>query len=417
MHPIYDTAMFLMQALGKGLQLCGGKKKWMRCLSGLSSAAQNWQQIPEADHTVWVHCASLGELGVVRPVIKALKEREGCRVAVTFFSPTGVDALKGKQMNDIDAVGFLPADTPRNAQKMIAALQPEKVIFSVSEYWPNLLQALRRADIPTYLIGALLTGKEPHFKWYGGLYRKSLCCYSSILVLDQHSQEFLAKAGYHRARLMGDPLFDNAETIAKKDYTNPIVEKFAQQGPLMVIGSLSDHNDLRLTAALANSHPGMHLLIVPHETDESWIKKIEASLEQPSLRYSRCTGETPFEGIQSLIIDYVGDLAKLYRYGRWAYVGGGFTPYLHSVIEASVYGLPAAFGPRIERKETPKEMIRLGIGTLVENEADLCRWAESLQDETQLADIRQKARRYTEQNLSATEKILSLIGGAESMTT
>ena len=109
-------------------------------------------------------------------------------------------------------------------------------------------------------------------------------------------------------------------------------------------------------------------------------------------------------------MDFVGALAYMYRYATWAYVGGGFTPLLHSLIEATVYGIPVSFGPQIHRKVTPRQMIDLGIGQIVRNADDLDRWFTSLKDNTpRLEEIREISKKYVHSNIGATEEIVKAI--------
>lgn len=90
--------------------------------------------------------------------------------------------------------------------------------------------------------------------------------------------------------------------------------------------------------------------------------------------------------------------------------GGGFTPYLHSIIEATVYGLPVSFGPRVERKVTPVQLTALGIGEIVRTKKELITWFESIKEnEELLEEIRQKALAYTEKNSGATSQIVDII--------
>jgi len=100
----------------------------------------------------------------------------------------------------------------------------------------------------------------------------------------------------------------------------------------------------------------------------------------------------------------------MYRYCAYAYIGGGFTPYLHSVIEATVYGLPVSFGPEIYRKNTPQELIDLGIGFMVRTPEEIETWFRRLKDNSSLlAEIRIKAKRYTESQTGATGQVIDII--------
>ena len=96
-----------------------------------------------------------------------------------------------------------------------------------------------------------------------------------------------------------------------------------------------------------------------------------------------------------MIIDFVGALAYIYRYATWAYVGGGFTRLLHSVIEPAVYGLPVAFGPNVNRKAVTRRMIELGIGRITATPEALDEWFRGLKDDDEgLREIADKAVVY-----------------------
>ena len=55
-----------------------------------------------------------------------------------------------------------------------------------------------------------------------------------------------------------------------------------------------------------------------------------------------------------LIVDIVGILADLYKYSSVAYIGGGFSRGVHSVIEPAVYNNFIGFGPNIEMLDEAK---------------------------------------------------------------
>lgn len=358
---------------------------------------------------IWLHASSLGEYGVARPIIKLLKQKGACRIVVTFFSPTGYEALR-VHPPEIDHIFYLPWDTPGNARSFIECIQPQKVIFIISEYWVNYLNELRIRKIPTFLISAVISREAPFFKWYGGLFRPSLQAFTHFLVLNRQSGENLLSLGYRNFSVTGDPLFDNAIGVASTPYHNPVVEKFVCRKDVFIAGSVSDRKDLQLVCSLANHHRDVRFIIVPHEISEENLNEIKFNLDGYALCYSECNADTDFSDTQTLIIDYLGALAFLYRYGKWAYVGGGFTPYLHSIIEATVYGLPVAFGPMIHRKVTPNELIQLGIGRVVHSEKELMKWFEELRNAPQqLEQIRSTALDYSRKNSGATSNIIKIL--------
>ena len=386
-------------------------KKFAKGQQGLVKLIQNEMTCHKDSEVpvIWLHASSLGEYGVARPIIKRLRQQGKYRIVVTFFSPTGYEALNIHHP-EIDHIFYLPLDTARNARTFIETVHPQKAIFIISEYWVNYLNELKARNIPTFLISAVISRNAPFFKWYGRLFRPSLQAFTHFLVLNRQSGENLQSLGYKNFSVTGDPLFDNAIAVASTPYQNPIVEKFACGKEVFIAGSVSDRKDMQLVCHLANRHRDVRFIIVPHEISEEILNDIKFNLEGYALCHSECDGNTDFSDTQTLIIDYLGALAFLYRYGKWAYVGGGFTPYLHSIIEATVYGLPVAFGPMIQRKVTPNELIELGIGRVVRSEKELDNWFESLKDAPRrLEQIKNTAQDYSRANSGATSNIIQIL--------
>ena len=359
--------------------------------------------------TIWFHAASLGEYGIARPLISELKRRGRCNVVMTFFSPSGYEALRDRHP-DIDRLFYLPLDTRRHARDFIEIVNPDRAVFMVSEYWPNYLQRLKFNSVPTFLVSAIIRDNSQFFKWYGKTYRNALSTFRHIFVLNNQSRFNLSMLGYNDVTVSGDALFDNASLVARTPWRDAVIERFSNGRKVFVAGSVNDHNDREMIGQLIRRNPDVKFIVAPHDVSESEVTRVCDAIGGTSMLYSRCDETTDLSGTQTLIVDCMGKLAYLYRYGAWAYVGGGFTPLLHSVIEATVYGLPVSFGPRIERKVTPRQLAEIGIGQVVNNADELCAWFEKLKnDDRRLEEIRLAAARYVAENRGATDNIITTI--------
>ena len=359
--------------------------------------------------TVWFHAASLGEYQVARPLISALKKQGPCNIVMTFFSPTGYRALEGRHP-EIDFLFYLPLDTPRAARRFVETVSPDKAVFIISEFWPNMLQQLKFNAVPTYLVSALIRDDSQFFRWYGRTYRRALSAFTRIFVLNESSRFNLRMLGYTDVSLSGDPLFDNAYLVANTPWQDAVIEKFKGGEPMFVAGSISDENDARLVCRLIEENPDTRFLLVPHEIKQQAVDALRRMVGAPSALYTESTAETDFSDTKVLILNTVGKLAYVYRYATWAYVGGGFTPLLHSVIEAMVYGVPVSFGPMIQRKVTPNQLIDLGLGAMVKNPDEIADWFASLKTDTaRLDEIRRGAAAYVEENIGGCRELLNAI--------
>lgn len=414
MHVIYNyIALFVRFLFATIAPLLKPTTKFRRFIITQRDLIDHIESTMAATHVqrpvLWFHAASYGEYNIARPIVQHLHKSGNWHIVLTFFSPTGL-GMYHTYKEEVDHVFMLPLDTKDQAIRFLDAIRPQQAVFLVSEYWVNYLHELKARQIPTYLISANITKKALPLKWYGGLWRDALKAFTKLFVLNIASRNRLEKIGITQVEVTGDPLFDNVMSRAKKEYHNDIIERFVAQGPVFIAGSIHKDKDLKIITKLANHHPDTRFLIVPHEISEDILLQIQRRIKGESRRYSECSEETSFANTQVLIIDFMGALTYLYRYAQWAYVGGGFTPYLHSVIEATAYGLPVAFGPRLERKFVAQELVTEGIGCSVHSGRELNNWFSALkEDEPQRGAIASRAKLYMKKHQGSTEAIIHMI--------
>lgn len=291
---------------------------------------------------IWIHCASLGEFEQGRPVIESLrKSLPGYRFILSFFSPSGYEVRKN--YDGVDIVCYLPWDTPRNAREWISVINPRLAIFVKYEYWHHYIAALKKSSVPLISISAIFRPQQIYFRWYGGFYRQILMNVSHFFVQNQESMTLLQGIGIKHLSLGGDTRFDRVLEIVAQSREIPLASAFAGTGAVLVAGSVWP-DDFSALLDLINEGQ-MKFIIAPHEISEKFLTSMESSLQVSHVRYSQAE-LSAVPAAQVLFIDNVGMLSSLYRYGRYAFVGGGFREGLHNILEAACYGIPVCFGNR-----------------------------------------------------------------------
>lgn len=415
MSAIYNTLMSLANSLvnltGAANEETVSPRKTRRFITGHKHALRAVARFTPAATNFWFHCASLGEYAIARPLMEDLKRRRPeARIVLTFFSPTGIEAMKGRKNVPADFVCYLPLDSAGNARAFLDAVRPSAAMFMVSEYWPNYLTELHRRGIPAFLISTMFSRKAPHFKRVvGSVFRPTLKAYAHVFCLNQGSIDNLAALGFTRTSLESDPLVDNALKISETPWRFAPLEQFCSRSRTLIAGSITEENDVRLLAAEINAdRPDRQYLLIPHEVDAAHLRRLEEALTVPSRRLSAYTPEMTEK---VMIVDNIGMLAYLYRLGTMAYIGGGFTRELHSVLEATVYGLPISFGPRTERKVVPQQLMELGLGTVTATAEEFVKWCDEYfnAEPQRLHRLRAVAKKYCHDQAGATSRILSRI--------
>lgn len=295
---------------------------------------------------IWIHASSLGEFEQGRPLIETIRRTYPERkILLTFFSPSGYEVRKN--YNQADAVCYLPFDLPGNVRRFLDLVKPQSAIFIKYEFWANYLTELKKRDIPTYIISAIFRPKQIFFRFYGGYFRKMLHCFTRLYVQDENSRKLLDSIGVRNVSVVGDTRFDRVVEISNSTDPNPLLEKFVGEKFVWVGGSTWP-KDEEIILDYFNRHPEQKLILAPHEIHEEHLQSIIARLKRPYLRYTQATGANVADA-DCLIIDCFGLLSSLYRYGKLAYIGGGFGVGIHNIAEAAVYSIPVIFGPNYHR--------------------------------------------------------------------
>lgn len=295
---------------------------------------------------IWIHASSLGEFEQGRPLIETIRRTYPERkILLTFFSPSGYEVRKN--YNQVDAVCYLPFDLPGNVRRFLDLVKPQSAIFIKYEFWANYLTELKKRGIPTYIISAIFRPKQIFFRFYGGYFRKMLHCFTRLYVQDENSRKLLDSIGVRNVSVVGDTRFDRVVEISNSTDPNPLLEKFVGEKFVWVGGSTWP-KDEEIILDYFNRHPEQKLILAPHEIHEEHLQSIIARLKRPFLRYTQAT-EANVADADCLIIDCFGLLSSLYRYGKLAYIGGGFGVGIHNIAEAAVYSIPVIFGPNYHR--------------------------------------------------------------------
>ena len=358
---------------------------------------------------VWVHCASLGEFEQGRPIIEAIrKQHPGYQILLTFFSPSGYEIRKNYDLAEY--ICYLPADTKKNAKKLIELVRPEMVFFVKYEFWFHYITELKKRNIPLYLVSAIFRENQLFFKnspW-GKWYRKMLYRFEQFFVQDDHSVKLLHQVGIKNVTKAGDTRFDRVAEIAQNGKNIPLVEKFKGNSLLVVAGS-TWKPDEELLVQYIHSHPETKFIIAPHETKKANIERLISLLKTPVICYTEATEDSVMNK-HVLIVDTIGILSSIYKYADLSYIGGGFGVGIHNTLEAAIFGMPIVFGPNYLKFNEATTMVNLGVAFPVNDSPSLNTiFDQLLSDNEKRNSIADDCASFTNHNLGATQIILNKV--------
>lgn len=389
----------------KAKQWVAGRKNWRDIL-------KTKVQTLKTDKKVWVHCASYGEFEQGRPLIEAIRKKHAdYAIILSFFSPSGYEAFK--DWKGADVICYLPLDTKSNARDFIKIVNPKTVIFIKYEFWVNFLFQLKKQNIPTFLVSAVFKPHHPFFKWYGGLFRRSLRTFTELFIQDEESAALLHSIQIKNYEVCGDTRFDRVVEIKENFRPIPFFEEFCKGKKIIIAGSTWPKDEELLIETFRKiNDPNLKLILAPHHVDEKNIQNLEQQLTKQNLPYLLFSDQNPDPSKNVLVVNTMGLLNKIYQYADVTYIGGGFNSGIHNCLEPAVYLKPVIFygGDDYHKYNEAVDLLKMGASKNVSNviEAEKA-FLHFLNSPSEKKEVETKLKFYFDKNSGTTEKVIGFI--------
>lgn len=376
---------------------------------------KNARDLPQ---TAWFHFTSVGEFEQAKPIIREMKDQ--FRIVLTYFSPSvHEDVMKYPHA---DVKSYLPFDTMGNAHRMIELLQPSILIFSKFDIWPNYVWTAAGNGVLIVLIAGTLHPKSKRLYPIVRTFLKQVHnCFHLQCAISNFDARRLASISPSDAQIYvtGDTRFDRVYERAK---SVSIDEEFIPgqstlRDKVIIAGSTYHEDETALLNAYSQLNENLsalpHLILVPHEPTSKRIEEIKDELEKRELSYVLFTEleeEANLGKTDVIVIDTIGLLAKLYKLGTFAFVGGSFHGSVHNVMEPAAMAKPVIFGPTIHNSYEAKILSYLQAGIIVKNAKELkYTFFDLLSNPEKVDKLGKIAESVIQKNLGASEKTVEYI--------
>lgn len=387
-----------------------GRKGWaQRLIEAKGRAVKNGKTRP----WMHVHCASLGEYEQAAPVIDALKRRAPSHpILLTFFSPSGMDAVPASVADHVD---YLPWDTAKAMRKFQAILRPSDTLLVKYELWPELILSASKSGANVHLFAARFDRKRHPTSHLGFWARRHLRMLTTIQVQDESSAQVLQ--AYHlQSTVTGDPRLDRVLQTAREPHDIETARRLSQfkqwkgNRQMLIVGSAWTHEwDALLPAFQTDQNSKWCVLVAPHEVHgphiAAWSK--QSAFPRTSLHQD---GDIPASA--GLLLDEVGLLKYAYSLGDIAVVGGGWEAGVHNTLEPAVFGLPIATGPNVGGFREIQALAQLHALQVCADESELQHCLADWMNPRNTNDLSlagQTAQKWVESHAGATERIADAI--------
>ncbi len=301
---------------------------------------------PLLSRPIWIHAAS-GEVEYAKPVIREIKARyPELPILLTYFSPSAKKLFKN--FPGIDLAIPLPFDRPSEVRAFLDFYKPRAGLFARTDVWPNFATIAHDRGLPMLLFAATFGAQSSRLGWgRASLARWVFSRFSKIYCVSEMDAENLRQVSQQLPiEVRGDTRYDQVfDRLEKQGHLN---EELApgENDFVVIAGSTWPEDEAVLLPAFSKLlEEGARIVLIPHEVGESRLRNIEENLASLQVSCQRFSETTHWRQTSVLLVDQIGKLADLYRWGDVAFVGGSFRKQVHSVMEPLAAGLPVVVGP------------------------------------------------------------------------
>ncbi|MBN2373361.1 3-deoxy-D-manno-octulosonic acid transferase [bacterium] len=323
------------------------------------------------------HSVSVGETKAIIPVIREFKARcPDWEIYMTATTGTGRKAAE-QAGGGVDGVLYFPIDFGLICASFLRRVSPDCICLTETEIWPNFVRMASGYNIPLVLINGRISDKsyrnyaivKPFVRMI--LNRFALFCMQS--EMDARRIMNLG-ASPEKVRITGNIKFDMGQGSLTEDDGQGIRMRLglAERQRVLVAGSTHPGEEkpaLDAFARLLNKYPDLVFVLAPRHIERSEeIARMIKARNKEFIYWSRLSQDGPVKGGQVILIDVIGELARIYSIADMVFIGGSLIPHGgQNPLEPAFYGKPILFGPHMENfRQISRMLLDKGAAVMID---------------------------------------------------
>ncbi|MBV8229803.1 MAG: 3-deoxy-D-manno-octulosonic acid transferase [Planctomycetaceae bacterium] len=354
---------------------------------------------------VWFHAVSVGEVLLLRPIVRELgRRRPGWEIVLSTTTTTGLNVAR-RTFPDL-VTFFAPLDFSWAARSAVARVRPTVLALVELELWPNLVWAAKRSGARVAIINGRLSRRSHRgYRRLRGPLGPTLRRLDAVAA---QTEEYAARfidlgVPSQRVRVTGSIKYDGLESNRDNPQTLALRRELGLSPAdlMFVAGSTMDGEEAAALAAYRAArrrHPRLRLIIVPRHAERfdevvAWLRG------EGEWVVRRSAGEIPRGGSEPppvIVVDTIGELGAIWGLADVAFVGGSLRPGRggQNMMEPAAFGAAVLFGPHTSNfRETVEQLLARGGARQVADASDLARAVIEDLDDPEAAAARGAAGR------------------------
>jgi 3-deoxy-D-manno-octulosonic-acid transferase len=411
MYVLYEVLLYLVLLLALPYFLFTSVLRG-KYLANFPARLGFYKSRPEV-HDLWVHAVSVGEALAAQPVVEEiLEQRPGTSIVFTTTTLTG--QAQARRLYPDATVTYFPFDFAFSVRRFLDHHRPRVFATLETEIWPNVTRIARQRGLRLILANGRISDRSlPRYRAFRAVVGSVLRKYDRILAREETDQERFVAIGAppEIVEISGNVKFDYEPDESPLEI-GPVLETLFAGRKVVVLGSTMEGEDEALLPEIERLLAEHHAFVVIAPRKPERFELVAGLLATSPLRFVRrsdidVTHPPAPAQADVLLLDTLGELARIYRYATVAFVGGTLMPTGgHNPIEPAAAGVPVCFGPSMSNfREIAQVFLRNEAAAEVRDAAEVIDFAGSMLDNTNMRNQwGERARSTVLQNRGASER-------------
>ena len=405
MYVLYEVLLYLVVLLLLPYFLFTGVLRG-KYLANVSERMGFFRGAPEA-HDLWIHAVSVGETLAARPVVAEIRKQRPS-TSIVFTTTTLTGQTQARRLFPDATVTYFPFDFAFAVKRFLAHHQPRAFATMETEIWPNVTRLARARGLRLLLANGRISDRSyPRYRLFRPIVGTVLRKYDRILAREETDRARFVAIGAptERVEVSGNVKFDYEPDHTPLEIGAQLESLIAGRN-VIVLGSTMEGEDEALLPEVERfvRETGAFIVIAPRKPER--FELVAGLLATSSLRVVRRSALTDAPA-DVLLLDSLGELARIYRYATVAFVGGTLVPIGgHNPIEPAAAGVPVCFGPSMTNfREIAQVFLANEAAAEVGSAAEVLEFARRMCADAALREAwGERARRTVLQNRGASER-------------
>jgi len=302
----------------------------------------NYTKLPT--NCLWFHCASVGEVNTLLPLIKGIHEKNNTlKIIITTNTITGA-LIVHQQKLDYLFHSYLPFDWKNSINRFLTAVKPVSIYIMETEIWPNLFNACFDNHTPVTIINARLSSKTTTaHPWVKSLLKESLSKVDAIYTRTDNDNAAYLKLGANDNKVTTVGNLKLTTALGNKQNTK---ESTLIHRDYILLASTHNTEELQIYNVWKALNRSELLIIAPRHPERSGSIVRQLNCDDIAIRSKN---DAITKQTKVYLLDTVGELKNYFSDAQLVIMGGSFEPIGgHNILEPASFNSAIITGPHME---------------------------------------------------------------------